>query len=45
VVSVRPDWRASNGVPPPTEPDVVAQFQTCAVPDGSIDRILDVVPA
>jgi hypothetical protein len=45
VVSVRPDWRAANGAPPPTQPDVVAQFQTCAVPDASIDRILDVVPA
>jgi hypothetical protein len=45
VVSVRPHWRSADGVPPTTEPDVVAQFQTCAVPDGSIDRILDVVPA
>ncbi|HEY2702313.1 MAG TPA: hypothetical protein VGL20_01360 [Candidatus Dormibacteraeota bacterium] len=45
VVSVRSGWRAANGVPPATQPDVVAQFQTCAVPDGSIDRILDVVPA
>jgi hypothetical protein len=24
---------------------VVAQFQTCVVADGSVDRILDVVPA
>jgi hypothetical protein len=45
VVSVRASWRSADGVPPPTQPDVVAQFQTCAVPDGSIDRILDVVPA
>jgi hypothetical protein len=45
VVSVRANWRSTNGVPPATQPDVVAQFQTCAVPDGSIDRILDVVPA
>ncbi|HEY2702240.1 MAG TPA: hypothetical protein VGL20_00980 [Candidatus Dormibacteraeota bacterium] len=45
VVSVRGDWRSANGVPPATEGDVVAQFQTCVVPDGSIDRILDVVPA
>jgi hypothetical protein len=45
VVSVRPNWRAADGAPPPTGPDVVAQFQTCAVPDGSVDRILDVVPA
>ena len=43
--SVRASWRSADGVPPPTQPDVVAQFQTCAVPDGSIDRILDVVPA
>jgi hypothetical protein len=45
VVSVRADWRAADGAAPATQPDVVAQFQTCAVPDGSIDRILDVVPA
>jgi hypothetical protein len=45
VVSVRPRWRAADGAPPPTEPDVVAQFQTCAAPDGSTDRILDVVAA
>jgi hypothetical protein len=45
VVSVRASWASANGVPPPTQPDVVAQLQTCAVPDGSIDRILDVVPA
>lgn len=45
VVSVRANWRATNGVPPATQADVVAQFQTCAVPDGSIDRILDVVSA
>jgi hypothetical protein len=45
VVSVRSDWRSANGVPPATGPDVVAQFQTCVVADGSVDRILDVVPA
>ena len=45
VVSVRPRWRAADGAPPPTQPDVVAQFQTCAAPNGSVDRILDVVPA
>lgn len=45
VVSVRADWRAADGAAPPTQADVVAQFQTCVVPDGSIDRILDVVPA
>jgi hypothetical protein len=45
VVSVRAAWHSADGVPQPTEGDVVAQFQTCVVPDGSIDRILDVVPA
>ena len=45
VSSVRPDWTAANGVPPVSSSDVVAQFQTCVVPDGSVDRILDVVPA
>jgi hypothetical protein len=45
VVSVRPRWRATDGAPPPTQPDVVAQFQTCASPDGSVDRIIDVVAA
>lgn len=45
VVSVRADWRSANGVPPATGSDVVAQFQTCVVADGSVDRILDVVPA
>ncbi|MEA2672584.1 MAG: hypothetical protein QOG45_2804, partial [Chloroflexota bacterium] len=43
VVSVRADWRSANGVPPATGTDVVAQFQTCVVADGSVDRILDVV--
>ncbi len=38
-------WTAAKGVPPAQGPGVVAQFQTCDVPDGSIDRILDVVPA
>jgi hypothetical protein len=45
VVSVRPAWHSADGTPPVTEGDVVAQLQTCAVPDGSIDRILDVVQA
>jgi hypothetical protein len=45
VVSVRGDWHSANGVPPATGSDVVAQFQTCVVADGSVDRILDVVPA
>jgi hypothetical protein len=43
VVSVRPNWVSANGVPAVTGADVVAQFQTCVVPDGSVDRILDVV--
>jgi hypothetical protein len=41
VVSVRPSWSPSAGVPPITQSNVVAQFQTCTTPDGSIDRILD----
>ena len=45
VVSVRGDWQSAGGVPPATEADVVAQFQTCVVADGSVDRILDVVNA
>jgi hypothetical protein len=45
VASVRASWAASGGVPPATGPDVVAQFQTCVLADGSVDRILDVVPA
>jgi hypothetical protein len=45
VASVRAGWRSADGVPPPTQADVVAQFQTCVVPDGSVDRILDVVAA
>jgi hypothetical protein len=28
-----------------SEPDVVAEFQTCLTGDGSLDRILDTVPA
>ena len=44
VAYVIPDWTAANGVPPAQGPGVVAQFQTCVVADGSIDRILDVVP-
>jgi hypothetical protein len=45
IVSVRAHWHAANGPPPPTQPDVVAQFQTCASADGSVDRILDALPA
>jgi hypothetical protein len=45
VAYVIPNWTAANGVPPAQGPDVVAQFQTCVVADGSVDRILDVVPA
>lgn len=45
VASVRGDWPSAGGVPAATEADVVAQFQTCVVPDGSVDRILDVVNA
>jgi len=45
VASVRGDWRSAGGVPAATQADVVAQFQTCVVADGSVDRILDVVNA
>lgn len=45
VAYVIPNWTAANGVPPSQGPGVVAQFQTCVLPDGSVDRILDVVPA
>jgi hypothetical protein len=45
VAYVIPNWTAANGVPPAQGPGVVAQFQTCVVADGSVDRILDVVPA
>jgi hypothetical protein len=44
VVSVR-NWNRSDGAPPATEGDVVAQFQTCVTWDGSVDRILDVASA
>lgn len=44
VVAVR-SWQRADGVPPPVSSAVVAQFQTCQVSDGSVDRILDVVPA
>ena len=37
--------KTAGGVPAATEADVVAQFQTCVVADGSVDRILDVVDA
>ena len=41
VVAVR-DWLAAKGTAPVVSADVVAQFQTCIRPDGSLDRILDV---
>lgn len=44
LVSVR-SWTAANGEPPPVTPLVVAQFQTCRVPDGSVDWIYDLVAA
>jgi hypothetical protein len=40
VVSVR-NWSHSPGFPEPTRSSVIAQFQTCVNPDGSVDRILD----
>jgi len=44
VVATR-TWLRVNGVPPLASGAVVAQFQTCLVPDGSKDLILDAVPA
>jgi hypothetical protein len=44
IVAVR-SWLRANGVPPKVSGDVVAQFQTCEVSDGSRDWIYDVVPA
>jgi hypothetical protein len=47
VVSVRDGHPSADGVPAPTQADVVAQFQTCESysPSGQYDRILDVVSA
>jgi hypothetical protein len=47
VVSIRDGYPSASGVPQATEPDVVAQFQTCESysPGGQYDRILDVVVA
>lgn len=36
-------WLRKYGVPPPVKNGEVAQFQTCASADGSVDRILDAV--
>jgi hypothetical protein len=44
VVAVR-TWNWGSGVPGPVSGDVTAQFQTCINADGSLDRILDAVPA
>jgi len=44
IVSVR-QWVRTDGPPPLATDSVVAQFQTCVADDGSIDRILDAVPA
>lgn len=44
VVAVR-NWVRADGVPPKASADVVAQFQTCTVADGSRDVILDAVAA
>jgi hypothetical protein len=44
VVAVR-KWTAANGVPPPVSGAVVAQFQTCANADGSVDWIYDATAA
>lgn len=42
VVSAR-QWNRFWGAPPLTQPDVVAQFQTCLTLDAVWDRILDAV--
>lgn len=44
-IVARRDWMRAGGVPPMVSGDVVAQFQTCLVADGSEDLILDAVPA
>ncbi|MFN2568665.1 MAG: hypothetical protein ABR564_03575 [Candidatus Dormibacteria bacterium] len=43
VVAVVPAWQRANGPPPPSQSNVTAQFQTCATPDGEVDRILNAV--
>jgi hypothetical protein len=42
IIAVR-DWIALDGLPPVTGSDVAAEFQTCILPDGSLDRIIDAV--
>jgi hypothetical protein len=42
IVAIR-DWVAAHGTAPVMGGGVVAQFQTCIRPDGSLDRILDAV--
>ena len=42
IVGIR-TWSRWAGAPPPVQPDVVAQFQTCVTIDGNWDRILDAV--
>jgi hypothetical protein len=44
IVSVR-DFRRNSAPLGLAQPDVTAQFQTCLTADGSLDRILDAVPA
>jgi hypothetical protein len=44
-IVARRDWLRDDGVPPPVSGAVTAQFQTCLVPDGSRDLILDAVAA
>ena len=44
IVATR-SWQSRNGIPPPARGGEAAQFQTCLVPDGSVDEILDAVAA
>lgn len=44
IVATR-NWQRADGIPPVTQPGVTVQFQTCVTADGSVDRILDAVPA
>jgi hypothetical protein len=38
-------WAHTSGTPGPATAGVVAQFQTCITADGSVNLIVDTVPA
>lgn len=44
IVATR-SWMRISGQPPKANSNVIAQFQTCITPDGSVDLILDAVAA